>query len=74
MDTAVVVTVLALVLTMAGVSRSLQIQEDGVLNRENLMPGSSEDNMAEQLLELVRHNHNRVQMIGHKRPNETQLK
>ncbi|XP_062333813.1 pro-FMRFamide-related neuropeptide FF like [Osmerus eperlanus] len=52
MDTAVVVTVLALVLTMAGVGRSLQIQEDGVLNRENLMPGSSEDNMAEQLLEL----------------------
>ncbi|KAF7664599.1 hypothetical protein LDENG_00169350 [Lucifuga dentata] len=50
MDTAAVVTLLALVLAVAGVSQALQIQ-DG-LDSNDILPGSSEENMAERLFGL----------------------
>lgn len=52
MDTAAVVTLLALVMAMAGVSRALHIQ--GSLDKTDILPGS-EENMADHLLGLVRH-------------------
>lgn len=51
MDTAAVVTLLALVMAMAGVSRALHIQ--GSLDKNDILPGS-EENMVDHLLELVR--------------------
>lgn len=50
MDTSALVTLLALVVAMAGVSRALHIQ--GGLDKDDLLPGSEE--MADSLLELVR--------------------
>lgn len=52
MDTAAVVTFLALVVAMAGVSQALHIQ--GGLDQNEILPGSSEENMADRLLGLVR--------------------
>lgn len=58
MDTAAVVTLLALLVAMAGVSQALRIQ--GGLDKSDFQPGSSEENMADRLLELVRdQNHSR---------------
>lgn len=51
MDTAAVVTLLALVMAMAGVSQALHIQ--GSPNKNDILPGS-EENMADHLLGLVR--------------------
>ncbi|XP_041817830.1 pro-FMRFamide-related neuropeptide FF like [Chelmon rostratus] len=53
MDTAAVVTLLALIMTMAGVSRALHIQ--GSLDRNDILPGS-EENMADHLLGLESEN------------------
>ncbi|XP_028262624.1 pro-FMRFamide-related neuropeptide FF like [Parambassis ranga] len=50
MDTAAVVTLLALVVAMAGVSQALHIQ--GGLEKTDILPGSSEENMADHLLGL----------------------
>lgn len=52
MDTAAMVTLLALLMAMAGVSQALRIQ--GGLDKNDIQPGSSEENMADRLLELVR--------------------
>lgn len=52
MDTAAVVTLLALVMALAGVSQALHIQ--GGLDKNDILPGSSEENMADHLLGLVR--------------------
>lgn len=52
MDTAAVVTLLALVMALAGVSQALHIQ--GGLDKNDIVPGSSEENMADRLLGLVR--------------------
>nr|CBN80856.1 Neuropeptide FF [Dicentrarchus labrax] len=49
MDTAAVVTLLGLVMAMAGVSRALHIQ--GSLDKNDILPGS-EENMADHLLGL----------------------
>lgn len=54
MDTAAVVTLLALVMAMAGVSRALHIQ--GSLDKNDILP-DSEENMADHLLGLVRQTH-----------------
>lgn len=51
MDTAAVVTLLALVMAMAGVSGALHIQ--GSLDKNDILPGS-EENMVDHLLGLVR--------------------
>ncbi|XP_010754783.1 pro-FMRFamide-related neuropeptide FF like [Larimichthys crocea] len=53
MDTAAVVTLLALVMAMAGVSRALHIQ--GSLDKTDILPGS-EENMADHLLGLESEN------------------
>ncbi|XP_044022870.1 pro-FMRFamide-related neuropeptide FF like [Siniperca chuatsi] len=53
MDTAAVVTLLALVLAMAGVSQALHIQ--GSLDKNNILPGS-EENMVDHLLGLESEN------------------
>uniref|UniRef100_A0A1A8I6W1 Neuropeptide FF-amide peptide like n=1 Tax=Nothobranchius kuhntae TaxID=321403 RepID=A0A1A8I6W1_NOTKU len=50
MDTAVVVTLLALVMAVAGVSQALHVQ--GFLDKNDIQPGSSEENMADRLLGL----------------------
>ena len=52
MDTAAVATLLALVIAMAGVSHALHVQ--GGLDKNDILPGSSEENIAEHLLGLVR--------------------
>ncbi|XP_008280316.1 pro-FMRFamide-related neuropeptide FF like [Stegastes partitus] len=54
MYTAAVVTLLALVMAMAGVSQALHIQ--GSLDKNDIMPGSSEENMADRLLGLESEN------------------
>ncbi|KAM3621754.1 uncharacterized protein V6R79_015427 [Siganus canaliculatus] len=53
MDTAVVVTLLALVMAMAGVSRALHIQ--GSLDKNDILP-DSEENMVDHLLGLENEN------------------
>lgn len=53
MDTAAVGTLLALLMAMAGVSQALRIQ--GGLDKNDMVPGSSEENIDDRLLELVRH-------------------
>ncbi|XP_041836949.1 pro-FMRFamide-related neuropeptide FF like [Melanotaenia boesemani] len=50
MDTAAVVTLLALVMATAGVSHALLVQ--GGLDKNDILPGSSEENMAEHMLGL----------------------
>lgn len=50
MDTSAVVTLLALVMAMAGVSRALHIQ--GSLDKDDFLPGS-EESMADHFLGLV---------------------
>ncbi|KAL7407480.1 hypothetical protein ABVT39_009197 [Epinephelus coioides] len=50
MDTAAVVTLLALVVAMAGISQALHIQ--GSLDKNDILPGSEED-VANHLLGLV---------------------
>lgn len=52
MDTAAVVTLLALLMAMAGVSQALRIQ--GGLDKNDILPGNSEEDMADRLLEPVR--------------------
>lgn len=52
MDAAAVVTLLALVLAMAGVSQALHVQ--GGLERNDILPSGSDENMADHLLGLVR--------------------
>lgn len=52
MDTAAVVTLLALLVAMAGISQALLIQSG--LDKNDVLPGSSEENMADHLLGLVR--------------------
>lgn len=52
MDTATAVTLLALVMAMAGVSQALHIQ--GSLDKDDILLGS-EENMSDHLLGLVRH-------------------
>ncbi|XP_071778808.1 pro-FMRFamide-related neuropeptide FF like [Centroberyx gerrardi] len=54
MDTAAVVTLLALVMAVAGVSQALQDQRG--LDNNDILPGSSEENMAERLLGLESEN------------------
>ncbi|XP_029908212.1 pro-FMRFamide-related neuropeptide FF like [Myripristis murdjan] len=54
MDTAAVLTVLALVMAVAGVSQAMQDQRG--LDNNNILPGSSEENMAERLLGLESEN------------------
>ncbi|XP_029991121.1 pro-FMRFamide-related neuropeptide FF like [Sphaeramia orbicularis] len=54
MDTAAVVTLLALVLAMAGISQALHIQ--GGLDKSDILPGSTEDNMADHLLGMESEN------------------
>ncbi|KAM7402351.1 hypothetical protein PAMP_017598 [Pampus punctatissimus] len=54
MDTAAVVTLLALVMALAGVSQALHIQ--GGLDNNDILPGSSEENMADRLLGLESEN------------------
>ncbi|XP_072239219.1 pro-FMRFamide-related neuropeptide FF like [Leuresthes tenuis] len=54
MDTAAVATLLALVIAMAGVSHALHVQ--GGLDKNDILPGSSEENMAEHLLGLESEN------------------
>lgn len=51
MDTATAVTLLALVVAMAGVSQALHIQ--GSLDKDDILLGS-EENMSDHLLGLVR--------------------
>ncbi|XP_013859576.1 pro-FMRFamide-related neuropeptide FF like [Austrofundulus limnaeus] len=50
MDTAAVVTLLALIMTMAGVSQALRVQAG--LDKIDFQPGSSEEKMADRLLGL----------------------
>uniref|UniRef100_A0A3Q3FS73 Neuropeptide FF-amide peptide precursor n=1 Tax=Kryptolebias marmoratus TaxID=37003 RepID=A0A3Q3FS73_KRYMA len=50
MDAAAVATLLALIMAMAGVSQALRVQ--GGLDRNDIQPGSSEENMADHLLGL----------------------
>ncbi|XP_018534403.1 pro-FMRFamide-related neuropeptide FF like [Lates calcarifer] len=50
MDTAAVGTLLALLMATAGVSQALHIQ--GGLDKNDILPGSSEENMADRLLGL----------------------
>ncbi|KAF7208064.1 pro-FMRFamide-related neuropeptide FF like [Nothobranchius furzeri] len=50
MDTAAVVTLLALVMEVAGASQALHVQ--GFLDKNDIQPGSSEENMADRLLGL----------------------
>lgn len=52
METAAAVTLLALILAMAGVSQALHIQGGGEKN--DMLPGSSEESMANRLKGLVR--------------------
>lgn len=51
MDAAAVVTLLALLVAMAGVSQALHIQ--GGLDKNEIPPGSSEEIVADRLLGLV---------------------
>lgn len=51
MDTSVLVSLLALVVAMAGVTRALHIQ--GSLEKDDLLP-RSEEKMADSLLEMVK--------------------
>ncbi|KAM4588524.1 pro-FMRFamide-related neuropeptide FF like [Odontesthes bonariensis] len=62
MDTAAVATLLALVIAMAGVSHALHVQ--GGLDKNDILPGSSEENMAEHLLGLE--SENRVNSIDNR--------
>ncbi|KAM4740722.1 pro-FMRFamide-related neuropeptide FF like [Anableps anableps] len=50
MDTAAVMTLLALILAMAGVSQALHVQGGG--DKDDILPGGSEENMADRLLGL----------------------
>ncbi|KAM4612916.1 pro-FMRFamide-related neuropeptide FF like [Polymixia lowei] len=50
MDAAAAVTLLALVLAVAGVSQALQ--DRGGLDSDDILPGGSEENMADRLLGL----------------------
>uniref|UniRef100_A0A3Q2PLC4 Neuropeptide FF-amide peptide precursor n=1 Tax=Fundulus heteroclitus TaxID=8078 RepID=A0A3Q2PLC4_FUNHE len=50
MDTAAVVTLLALILAMAGVSQALHVQGGG--DKNDILAGNSEENMADRLLGL----------------------
>lgn len=52
MDAAATVTLLALVMAMAGVSQALHVQ--GSLDKHDIMPGNSEEDVADRLLGLVR--------------------
>ncbi|XP_060926630.1 pro-FMRFamide-related neuropeptide FF like [Limanda limanda] len=54
MDAAAVVTLLALLVAMAGVSRALHIQ--GGVDKNDILPGSSEENMVDRLLGLESEN------------------
>ncbi|XP_047439497.1 pro-FMRFamide-related neuropeptide FF like [Mugil cephalus] len=54
MDTTALVTFLALVVAMAGVSQAIHIQ--GGLDQTEILPGSSEENMADRLLGLESEN------------------
>ncbi|XP_030584555.1 pro-FMRFamide-related neuropeptide FF like [Archocentrus centrarchus] len=54
MDAAAVVTLLALILAMAGVSQALHIQ--GGLDKNDILPGSSEESMHDHLLGLETEN------------------
>ncbi|CAI5686669.1 pro-FMRFamide-related neuropeptide FF like [Oreochromis niloticus] len=54
MDTAAAVTLLALIMAMAGVSQALHIQ--GGLDKNDILPGSSEENMPDRLLGLESEN------------------
>ncbi|KAF3690045.1 Pro-FMRFamide-related neuropeptide FF FMRFamide-related peptides Neuropeptide SF [Channa argus] len=54
MDTAASVTLLALLMAMAGINQALRIQ--GSLDKSDILPGSSEENMADRLLELESEN------------------
>ncbi|XP_026205178.1 pro-FMRFamide-related neuropeptide FF like [Anabas testudineus] len=54
MDTAAVGTLLALLMAMAGVSQALRIQ--GGLDKNDMVPGSSEENIDDRLLELESEN------------------
>ncbi|XP_035760305.1 pro-FMRFamide-related neuropeptide FF like [Neolamprologus brichardi] len=47
MDTAAAVTLLALIMAMAGVSHALHIQAG--LDKNDILPGSSEENMPDRL-------------------------
>ncbi|XP_019952176.2 pro-FMRFamide-related neuropeptide FF like [Paralichthys olivaceus] len=54
MDAAAVVTLLAVLVTMAGVSQALLIR--GGVDQNDILPGSSEENMADLLLGLKSEN------------------
>ncbi|XP_022604088.1 pro-FMRFamide-related neuropeptide FF [Seriola lalandi dorsalis] len=54
MDTAAVVTLLALLMAMAGISQALRIQSG--LDKNDFLPDSSEENMADHLLGLESEN------------------
>ncbi|XP_029357527.1 pro-FMRFamide-related neuropeptide FF like [Echeneis naucrates] len=54
MDTAAVVTLLALLVAMAGISQALRVQSG--LDKSDNLPGSSEENIADHLLELESEN------------------
>ncbi|XP_034440877.1 pro-FMRFamide-related neuropeptide FF like isoform X1 [Hippoglossus hippoglossus] len=54
MDAAAVVTLLALLVAMAGVSQALHIQ--GGVDKNDILPSSSEENMADRLLGLESEN------------------
>lgn len=59
MDTATAVTLLALVMAMAGVSQALHIQ--GSLDKNDILLGS-EENMSDHLLGLVRRKYSRIKV------------
>ncbi|XP_061584382.1 pro-FMRFamide-related neuropeptide FF like [Cololabis saira] len=50
MDTSAAVTLLALIMAMAGVHQALHVQ--GGLDKNDIVPGSSEENTAGRLLEV----------------------
>lgn len=52
MDTAAAMTLLALIVALAGVSQALHVQDS--LDKNDILPGSSEENVADRLLRLVR--------------------
>nr|XP_019952177.1 PREDICTED: pro-FMRFamide-related neuropeptide FF isoform X2 [Paralichthys olivaceus] len=58
MDAAAVVTLLAVLVTMAGVSQALLIR--GGVDQNDILPGSSEENMADLLLGLSENTDNSI--------------
>uniref|UniRef100_A0A3P9HZX9 Neuropeptide FF-amide peptide precursor like n=1 Tax=Oryzias latipes TaxID=8090 RepID=A0A3P9HZX9_ORYLA len=50
MDTAAAMTLLALIVALAGVSQALHVQDS--LGKNDILPGSSEENVADRLLRL----------------------